>query len=132
MRREMLKFRRGGVGILLVFAVASHAVPADDFPAKMFTKLHRLAGKDALDCGGAGIWQPTAIVNDCALRAFRNRQPFYVLCSLQGIDTREVMGFAGDRVGNVYKVFRGVNCFHKTIALEPNAHSPSTYPWKSA
>jgi len=105
MRREMLKFRRVGVGILLVFAVASHAVPADDFPAKMLTKLHRLAGKDALGCGGAGIWQPTAIVDDCALRAFRNRQPFYVLYSLQGIDTREVMGFAGDRFGNVYKVF---------------------------
>jgi len=76
----------------------------EQFPAKMVAELQKLAGRAPTDCGVVGIGQPTAIANDCALNAFRGRRSFFVRYIVQGIDTREVVGFAGDTRGNVYRV----------------------------
>jgi hypothetical protein len=67
-------------------------------------KLENLAKVGATDCGVVGIGQSMDVANSCALKAAKNRTPFFVRYVFLGTDAIQEIGFAGDVRGNIYDV----------------------------
>jgi hypothetical protein len=92
---------------------ASAVVPERDIPGLVDTehyplllnRLKQLAGDGALDCGIVGIWQKPDAASNCAMKAKEANKPFFVRYQVQGIDTEQVLGFAGTVSGNVSSVW---------------------------
>lgn len=64
--------------------------------------LRGLAGSNAIDCGSVGIHENPTKASACALDAFRQRKPFYVVYRMQGIDSAVGRAVAGNAAGEVY------------------------------
>ena len=84
---------------------------------------------EGLDCGNSSSTDRTAILSDCAIRAFENRRPFYFRYSYSApfLDhsyapriSYSSFGFAGDADGNVSEVVYDIRGL-PTIGLRKNA-----------
>jgi hypothetical protein len=71
-------------------------------PDVMAARLRRLAGTAAADCGTVEVRNNPSAATNCALKAFDNKDPFYVRYYVQGIDSAVAGGLAYDRKGNMW------------------------------
>jgi hypothetical protein len=71
----------------------------------LLNRLKQLAGDGAIDCGMVGMLEKPDVVSDCALKAQADKKPFFVRYGVQGIDTEQVLGFAGTVSGNISSVW---------------------------
>jgi hypothetical protein len=89
-------------------AVTSGEIPGlvqpEQYPL-LLNRLKQLAGDGAVDCGMVGIWEKPDAASNCALRAQEDKKPFFVRYGVQGIDTEQVLGFAGTVSGNISSVW---------------------------
>jgi hypothetical protein len=79
-------------------------VEPDQFPLLM-NRLKQLAGEGALNCGLVGILEKPDAASNCALKARESGKPFFVRYNVLGIDTEQVLGFAGTASGNISSVW---------------------------
>lgn len=79
-------------------------VPPEHYPL-LLNRLKQLAGNGALDCGTVGNLETPDGASSCALKARENKKPFFVRYGVQGIDTEQVLGFAGAADGAVFSVW---------------------------
>ena len=79
-------------------------VAPEQYPL-LLNRLKQLAGDGAINCGIVGIWDKPEATSNCALEARQDNKPFFVRYSVQGIDTEQVLGYAGDAAGNVSSVW---------------------------
>ena len=79
-------------------------VETEHYPL-LLNRLKQLAGDGAIDCGIVGIWEKPDAASNCAMKAKEAIKPFFVRYQVQGIDTEQVLGFAGTASGNVSSVW---------------------------
>jgi len=82
----------------------SGLVQPEHYPL-LLNRLKKLAGDGALDCGMVGNFETPDGASNCALKAREGKRPFFVRYSVQGIDTEQVLGFAGAADGAVFSVW---------------------------
>lgn len=66
------------------------------------TEGRRLSGRHAIDCGRVTIHDVAAAATKCALKAFREKQPFRVRYDLRGIDSDVSAGLVYTPEGKLY------------------------------
>jgi hypothetical protein len=79
-------------------------VQSEHYPL-LLSRLKQLAGDGAVNCGFVGIWEEPDTASNCALKAREDKKPFFVRYGVQGIDTEQVLGFAGSVSGNISSVW---------------------------
>ncbi len=69
-------------------------------------RLSILSGKGAIHCGQVRSWTDPQRTSECVVASFGSDRPFFALYDTHGIgiDTHEMDGLAGDRVGNLCSV----------------------------
>lgn len=70
----------------------------------MANRLATLAGPGAVNCGRVTRNQDPRGASDCALKAFANKNAFYVSYDEQGWEPGDSFGFAGNSSGNLFFV----------------------------
>jgi hypothetical protein len=71
----------------------------------LLNRLKQLAGDGAIDCGMVGILEKADAASNCALKAQADKKSFFVRYGVQGIDTEQVLSFAGTVSGNISSVW---------------------------
>jgi TonB family protein len=66
--------------------------------------LRRIAGKDPIVCGNASTIQESMAITNCVIDSFRARHGFYVIYSLQGIDSIPGRSLVGDADGRLFEI----------------------------
>jgi hypothetical protein len=83
----------------------TYGVVRPEYYPLLLNRLRQLAGEGALDCGMVEPLEPPDAASNCALKAQKQKTPFFVRYAVQGIDTEQVLGFAGTSSGDVSSVW---------------------------
>jgi hypothetical protein len=90
-------------GVVHILPVRTHQQP-EHYPL-LLNRLKQLAGDGAIDCGIVGVLAKPDDASNCALKARADKKPFFVRYCVQGIDTEQVIGFAGTASGDISSVW---------------------------
>src|SRR5258708_34355935 len=71
----------------------------------LLNRLKQLAAEGAIDCGMVENLETPDAASNCALKTREDKKPFFVRYGVQGIDTEQVLGFAGTASGNIFCVW---------------------------
>jgi hypothetical protein len=87
--------------LLMFWILPAHSQTTDD-PVGMVSKMHSIAGENALDCGHVAPEADPKLSLKCARKAIKKNRTFVVRYDANGIEGPLFTGFAGDGTGNVY------------------------------
>jgi hypothetical protein len=66
------------------------------------TEGRQLSGRRAIDCGRVTVHESATVATECALKAFREKEPFRVRYDLRGIDSDVSAGLVYTPEGELY------------------------------
>jgi len=89
-------------GFLLILWSLPVLSQVTDDPVGMVSKMHAIAGENALDCGRVAPEADPKASLKCARKAIKKKNPFFVRYDDNGIEGPLFTGFAGDGTGTVY------------------------------
>ena len=78
----------------LLGSIAAFAQSKFASPELLYTRLQKLSGANAINCGAVDLKQPSDQATDCAQKAFAANKPFYVSYFVQGKDSQVASALA--------------------------------------
>jgi hypothetical protein len=88
------------VVMLLVFSGCTSDKPA----SVSYKYLRQVGGERARDCGYVHLGEVPSNTNQCVLDSYRSHQAFVARYDVQGLDSRLIVGLAGDGTGKVVSI----------------------------
>ncbi|HWR34895.1 MAG TPA: hypothetical protein VN622_03360 [Clostridia bacterium] len=76
----------------------------DKTGAITYKYLRQISGANAKDCGYVRFGESTAQTDQCVMDAYKRHQPFIARYDVKGLDSRLVLGLAGDGTEKIVSV----------------------------